>query len=165
MNKLNETIERIMGGLDTGNWVKCPLCLEEWNKLRPCSYFQNGKTVGTYSCVTCAESIQSIHRVFDLFGLDVSIHSRGRRQPYEDLYRTYGDYFDNARAFKCRVENRDPVVTVEIESSDSGLFLTHLEAKASMKFDNIFQCASYFQHLIDEANKKPQVDEDKNNWN
>lgn len=156
---LNDALKRI----DTGHFIKCPLCREEWNRLRPCSYIQDGRTIGTYVCVTCAESIQSIEKVFNLMGLsDVAIHEKQRRQPYRDMVRTYGDKFDNPRAFKCKVENAVPIVTAEIEAEDTRLLFTHIEGKASTRFDNIFQCASYFKNLIEKIQKEPR--EVKKGW-
>jgi hypothetical protein len=163
MTQLSETIDRVISSLKTKEWVKCPLCLEEWNKLRPCSYMNDGRTIGTYVCATCAESIQSLEKVFNIFGLDVAIHTKLRKKPYDELSRTYGDYFDNPRAFKCIVENASPVVTADIETTeDMRLSLTHRENKSSIRFGNIFQCASYFKHLIEETKKKPM--EEKRGW-
>lgn len=50
-------------------WVKCPLCDEEWAKLRPCHYWQSGGLVITHVCVECAETpyglnyVAMIHKV------------------------------------------------------------------------------------------------------
>lgn len=164
MIQIKELIDGFVGKLNKTGWVNCPLCHEEWNRLRPCSYMQDGQTVGTYACVTCAESIQSIEKVFQIFGLGaVSIHSKRRKQPYFDLFRAYGDKFDNPRCFKCKIESANPIVTCEIETEDVRLAMTHLETKSTIRFENIFQCASYFKHLMNEVTKKPE--KDSTSWN
>ena len=162
MIQLNETINRIKGDLDTKEWVKCPLCQEDWNKLHPCSYLQDGKTAGTYLCVTCAESIQSVERVFEIMGLDVAIYSKRRKKPYDELQRTYADEFDNPRTFKCTIENKFPIITIDIEPEDTRLSLTHLESKSMTRFSNIFQCTSYFKYLTEQEILKPK--EEKKGW-
>lgn len=157
---LKECLERITKSLETAEWVTCPLCRQEWTKLKPCSYFEGGRTVVTYVCVLCGESVQSIAAVFGMMRIDAAIYPFERKKPYDDLARSHGDYFDSPRIFKVRVENAAPVVNVIIESAQTHMVLNHLEGKTTMRFDNIFQCGSYFKHLIETA-KAPAPKETK----
>lgn len=164
MTLLAEALKKISKNLEAAGWVKCPLCHEDWNKLHPCSYLDNGQTVGTYVCVTCAESIQSIHKVFEILKVDAFINPPMRKKPYDDLAKTYGDHFDNPRAFKVRVESAKPIVTAWIESDGVRLMFHHVEAKATQSFGNIFQCASYFKNLVKAAAQQPAADDKKGRW-
>lgn len=157
-----EECNRILASLSKQEWIKCPLCHEEYNKLRPCSYFNGSERVGTYVCVNCAESVHQIQKVVEITGLtrrnEIVIHDFERKNPYSELSRFFGDYYDNEKAFKCRIENINPIVTVDIEPEDTRLSMTYLEGKANFKFDNIFQCVSYFENLINKAGNVQSID-------
>lgn len=165
MTSLAEALRRISNELEAAGWVKCPLCHEDWNKLHPCSYLDNGRTVGTHVCVTCAESVRSIDKVFEILRVDAVISAPMRKKPYDDLAKSYGDHFDNPRAFKVRVESVKPIVTAWIESDGLRLVFHHVEAKATQSFANIFQCASYFKNLLKSAAQQQDANEkEKGRW-
>lgn len=58
---VKDALRKLIQRMETTEWVQCPSCLEEWNKLRPCRYLDaEMKPVWLSICVDCAESIQGI---------------------------------------------------------------------------------------------------------
>lgn len=41
-------------------WVKCPMCDDEWTKLRPCVYYWGTKPTKTHVCADCAETAEGL---------------------------------------------------------------------------------------------------------
>lgn len=138
-------------------WIKCPICSEEWTKLRPCQFVKDDHPMTTHVCVECAESGKSLRHFLEFFNIDAEM-TYWLKSPYAFSPKEY----TTCRSYIYRLENIKPIVSVEIESDGMRVRLRDLGAKKEIPFDNIFQCLSYFKKRIKEDGL---VDKRKSDWN
>lgn len=134
-------------------WVPCPLCRREWSKLHACPHWDpdQGKTVLTYACVTCAESVHALESVAAMKpcpGAEVSIHwHRGVSLPAEDLRKlpstAYATVMFGKMAFSIHPQSGGAALKVVYgPESDKPYFA-----------DNVFQAWSYVSERIKRGEK------------
>ena len=70
-NGLAESITKFSNQFNKVSWVACPICQEEWTKLRPCLYWSiqddKPKKQLTYICAECAESLWKFDKIVQKF--------------------------------------------------------------------------------------------------
>ncbi len=148
------TTQKIIAKPDS--WVKCPLCAEEWTKLKPCSYLNDeNNPIVTNVCVRCAESVVMMERVLSIIGLkdqDSINITKFKQHPYDYL----PDKYLNEKSYGAYLESIKPIVHFIVTVEDPRLKVFEQSTNSTQVFDNIFQVCSYFKRkLKEEETKKP----------
>lgn len=160
--------------MEETEWVTCPLCSDEWTKLRPCRFLADDyKEMWTNVCVRCAESAVSMEKVTDLYpisynvGLAVDIKWAGPSK-HREVHEVYGrEQNDEEKKtgdkppFKISVYEADlpknayAIVrcgsdTFVVRSKDAAPYIEfkRKDAEKSSYADNIFVAWSMIKHQI-----------------
>lgn len=156
-----------MESMEKTEWVPCPSCGEEWNKLRPCFYLDSvnaARTIGV--CVDCAESIQGLDYAVRVLPLDgVKIETKWIGQPtYKEKRKDRVIVTKMLGNLTAKVSYGDLVFTVARLDSHHISF-KEARANSDKRADNIFAAWSKMFHematpeIVLRAEKK-----EKQNW-
>ena len=70
------SIARLIKAFENYGWVECPICMEEWTKMRPCLFWEMGKKLQRDVCIHCAETLKNFYFIakeYPVFGGGVDI--------------------------------------------------------------------------------------------
>jgi hypothetical protein len=135
-------------------WQRCPLCEEEWGKLRGCIFYRHGDQECSWVCVECAESVKSLYQIsvqFPIPGSDTMLcespfFKQVLRQKGLAIARwNYAVVTYGAMRFVLRSKPMGMTVTTKTETSH---------------YDNVFQAWFAIKAMIE----KGDFEETSDSW-
>lgn len=131
-----DIIKSLKSQESTINWVQCPFCDEEFTKLRPCNYWQNGKDVQSFICIECAETVKGLTYLafqYPIPGVDV-------RREILPLYKPPLDQkYLSERSYKAVVSYGDWSFMVWPRSSRLSVLENKKSPDEERNYDNCYQ--------------------------
>lgn len=134
----------------SAKWVVCPICKEEWTKLRPCRFLWEKRWNTVYFCVQCAETTKSIPEIAGQYPiLEVTIKTGfiGPRQATSEIggKKEVETLWRNQYALFTFVN-----LTIGLTATDSGKMFLKVGEENVRPVDNVMDGWSVIKRTIDE---------------
>lgn len=127
----------------------CPICKEEWTKLRPCKFFWNGRLDVTNYCVKCAETTRSIESIANLYpvnGVKLKVGFIGPR----DAWSKFGGKVEREIIWRNHYALIEyGALTIGIMATDFGPMLVKIGEEEPRKVNNIMAAWSIVKSEIE----------------
>lgn len=133
-------------------WIKCPLCSDEVNRLRPCTFWAPVKSTSNV-CVECAETVKGLTFLagkYPIPGIDVETSLLPLYQKMPQKYRS-------ERSYKARVFIGDWGFMVWPESTSLSVLEDRKSPDQKKQYDNTHQVWFALKKQFEEGKKEEEV--------
>lgn len=140
-------------------WIKCPLCDDEVNRLRPCKFWAPIETSSNV-CIECAETVKGLTYLaatYPIPGVDVE---RSLLPPYDRLPEKYF----SERSYKARVSLGGWGFVVWPETSRLSVLEDRKTPDQKKQYDNCYQVWFALKKQFDHGAVDDVVETKKGGW-